>query len=146
MRSAATSLSVALSGSAMSSGSTHGASRLGSGCRLTGTTAGEDFAHAARASAHDRAARIRLGSIGHRLEIGKRLGAQRVERLLLLVEQLRRELLVGFLLRGYGLGRLSPDVSDLGQRTLVFAAVPQRAAGAADQQGERQQPRRGAQP
>src|SRR5436305_8029388 len=54
MRSAATSLSLAVSGSSTRTGSRHGSSRLASGWRLTGTA--EKLVQAARSIAHDRAA------------------------------------------------------------------------------------------
>src|SRR3954470_9748446 len=54
MRSAATSLSLAVSGSSTRTGSRHGSSRLASGWRLTGTL--EELVQAARSIAHDRAA------------------------------------------------------------------------------------------
>src|SRR5258708_38113097 len=61
MRSAATSLSVAVSGSSTSAGSWHGSSRPASGWRATGTV--EELAHAARSIAHDTAAASGLGRI-----------------------------------------------------------------------------------
>src|ERR1700759_1155160 len=61
MRSAATSLSRAGSGSSTSAGSWPGSSRLASGWRATGTV--EELAHAARSIAHDRAAASGLGRI-----------------------------------------------------------------------------------
>src|SRR6185437_12589584 len=89
MRSAATSLSVAVSGSPTSCGSWHGSSRLASGILATGTV--EELAHAVRSIAHDRAAARSRGSIDDPRDDGLRLVLQGRDLGRLAGDQLGRE-------------------------------------------------------
>src|SRR3954469_17243959 len=89
MRSAAMSLSVAVSGSGTSSGSRHGSSKLASGWRITGTA--EKLVQAARSIAHDRAAAGGLGRIVDPPDDGVGLRRQRGQLLGLLRDDRRRQ-------------------------------------------------------
>ena len=112
----AISLSLAVSGSSISTGSRHGSSRLGSGRRLTGTgTSAEKGAQAAGSIAHDRAAIASERRIGKSPERGEGLVVEEGEPFGLPADQLGRQLGVAPLLRQR---RRRPVHLEVGEGTL----------------------------